>query len=271
MMISDNELLGILKLIEDVYGYDFSNYSEASFKRRLIRFMKMKEFDSVGSLLQKLLNDEYVFEEFIQGITVNVTEMFRDPSFYLSLRKDVVPRLSTYPFIKIWIAGCSTGEELYSVAIMLKEEGILDRSIIYATDINQQVLKSAKEGMYNIKFMKDYIANYQKAGGKNSFSDYYIAKYNSALIDKSLKNNVVFSVHNLVTDQSFNEFQLILCRNVLIYFNQELQDNVINLFYDSLCKFGYLGLGSKESLHFTDKRKNFEEINRKERIYMKTD
>lgn len=269
-MVADNELTSILKAIEDVYGYDFSDYSEASFKRRVTRFMEVKKFDSVGSLLQRLLGEESIFEEFIQEVTVNVTEMFRDPSFYLSLRNNIVPRLATYPFIKIWVAGCSTGEEIYSVAIMLKEEGLLDRSLIYATDINQQALKKAKEGLFRMEYMKNYITNYQKAGGKNSFSDYYMAKYNSALIDKSLKNNVVYSVHNLVTDQSFNEFQLILCRNVLIYFNQELQNKVINLFYESLCRFGFLSLGNKESLHFTDKKKNFEETDKKEKIYMKS-
>jgi chemotaxis protein methyltransferase CheR len=195
--------------------------------------------------------------------------MFRDPAFYKGLRQKVTKRLATYPFIKIWIAGCATGEEVYSLAILLKEEDLLQRSVIYATDINQKSLQIAKDGIYPLTNMKAYTDNYIKSGGKNSFSEYYKAKYNSVLFDKSLKDNIVFSPHNLTIDRSFNEFQLIICRNVLIYFNQNLQDKVISLFHESLCTLGFLGLGNKESLLFTSKRKCFEDVVKKEKIYMK--
>jgi chemotaxis protein methyltransferase CheR len=198
-----------------------------------------------------------------------VTDMFRDPAFYKNLREKVMTRLGTYPFIKIWIAGCATGEEVYSVAILLQEEGLLSRSVIYATDINQKSLQIAKDGVYPVENMKAWTANYQKAESTGSFSQYYKSKYNSVMFDKSLKQNIVFAPHNLAVDRSFNEFQLIICRNVLIYFNQQLQNKVINLFYESLCPFGFLGLGNKESLLFSDKQKDFEEISRKEKIFIK--
>jgi chemotaxis protein methyltransferase CheR len=261
------ELLDAIRL---VYGYDFTEYAEASFKRRVNHFMEGNHVDSLDTLAKLLLKDEAFFEQFVRSITVNVTEMFRDPLFYKSLRKNVIHRLGTYPFIKIWIAGCSTGEEVYSMAILLKEEGLLKRTVIYATDINQQALQVAKEGTYPIDNMKAWTMNYIKAGGTNSFSDYYIAKYNAVLLDKSFRENIVFSAHNLTADKSFNEFQLILCRNVLIYFNHRLQNEVINLFYESLCPFGFLGLGNKESLLFSEKKKYFEEVDRKEKIFIKT-
>ena len=264
-----DELKQFLESIRFVYGYDFTEYSEASVKRRVQAYMDANKVASIKELGKQLLKDEPAFERFIQDITVNVTEMFRDPLFYKSLRKNVIGRLATYPFIKIWIAGCSTGEEVYSMAILLREEGLLERSVIYATDINQAALQKAKEGISSIDAMKSFTENYLKAGGKNSFSDYYKAKYNSVLWDKSLRQNIVFSVHNLAMDQSFNEFQLILCRNVLIYFNQSLQNKVISLFYESLCSFGFLALGNKESLLFADGKRNFDEVDRKEKIYIK--
>lgn len=269
MTIESNKLKELLESVKSVYGYDFTDYAEASVKRRSAHFMSTRKIESIEALGKILLSDEKVFEEFICQISVTVTEMFRDPAFYKSLREQVVKRLATYPFIKIWLAGCATGEEAYSLAILLKEEGMLNRSLIYATDINQHSLQLAKEGIYPMEYMKNYTTNYLKAGGKNSFSEYYIAKYNSALFDKSLKQNMVFASHNLATDNSFNEFHLILCRNVLIYFNQQLQNKVINLFYDSLCPFGFLGLGNKESLLFTDKRGSFTELDKRERIFMK--
>jgi chemotaxis protein methyltransferase CheR len=269
-MDNSDELRQFLESIHFVYGYDFTEYSEASVKRRVQAFMDSKKIGSVKELGKIILKDDVKFEQFVQDITVNVTEMFRDPLFYKSLRKQVLGRLATYPFIKIWIAGCSTGEEVYSIAILLKEEGLLERSVIYATDINQQALQKAKEGITSIDNMKRYTENYIKAGGKNAFSDYYKAKYNSVLWDKSLRQNIVFSVHNLAMDRSFNEFQLILCRNVLIYFNQSLQNKVIELFYESLCVFGFLALGTKESLLFSDKRKCFEDIDKREKIFMKS-
>jgi chemotaxis protein methyltransferase CheR len=264
-----DELKQFLESIRFVYGYDFTEYSEASVKRRVQAYMDANKVASIKELGNQLLKDEPAFERFIQDITVNVTEMFRDPLFYKSLRKNVIGRLATYPFIKIWIAGCSTGEEVYSMAILLREEGLLERSVIYATDINQAALQKAKEGISSIDAMKSFTENYIKAGGKNSFSDYYKAKYNSVLWDKSLRQNIVFSVHNLAMDQSFNEFQLILCRNVLIYFNQSLQNKVISLFYESLCSFGFLALGNKESLLFADGKRKFDEVDRKEKIYIK--
>lgn len=260
----------MLESLRLVYGYDFTEYAEASMKRRVAHFMTLKGIDSFQALAKMLLQDEKFFEEFIQEVSVTVTEMFRDPDFYKSMRQNAIKRLSTYPFVKIWIAGCATGEEVHSVAIMLKEEGLLSRTLIYATDINQRSLRIAKEGIYPLSNMKAYTANYQKAGGKTDFSDYYISKYDGALFEKSLRQNVVFSPHNLTMDKSFNEFQMIICRNVLIYFNQQLQSKVIDLFYESLCPFGLLGLGNKESLLFSAKQKNFSDVDKRERLYMKT-
>ncbi len=269
-MIAKEEYRQFLESVRFVYGYDFTEYAEASVIRRISAFMENKKIASLKDLGKMVLKDETGFEHFIQEITVNVTEMFRDPLFYKSLRKNVISRLATYPFIKVWIAGCSTGEEVYSMAILFREEGLLERTVIYATDINQDALQKARDGISSISNMKSYTENYLKAGGKNSFSDYYKAKYNSVLWDKTLRQNIVFSVHNLAMDRSFNEFQLILCRNVLIYFNQSLQSKVINLFYESLCPFGFLGLGNKESLLFSEKQKCFEEVDRREKIFMRT-
>jgi chemotaxis protein methyltransferase CheR len=268
-MIAIEEYRQFLESVRFVYGYDFTEYAEASVIRRITAFMEGNKIPGLKELGRMILKDEADFEHFIQEITVNVTEMFRDPHFYKSLRKNVFNRLATYPFIKVWIAGCSTGEEVYSMAILFREEGLLERTVIYATDINQDALQKAREGISSIHNMKSYTENYLRAGGKNSFSDYYKAKYNSVLWDKSLRQNIVFSVHNLAMDKSFNEFQLILCRNVMIYFNQSLQNKVIGLFYESLCPFGFLGLGNKESLLFSDAKKCFEEVDKKEKIFMK--
>jgi len=271
MSIDRDSLKELLESIRFAYGYDFTDYAEASVRRRVDHFVNNRKIGSLDQLAKIILRDEKMFEEFVQEISVTVTEMFRDPVFYKSLRENVMKRLATYPFIKVWIAGCATGEEVYSIAILLKEEHLLSRSVIYATDINQKSLQFAKEGIYNVANMKDYTSNYQKSGGKRSFSEYYKSKYNSVMFDKSLRQNIVFSPHNLAVDKSFNEFQLIICRNVLIYFNQHLQNKVIRLFYESLCPFGFIGLGNKESLLFSDKRKFFEEIDRKEKIFMKSE
>ncbi|HEV8282892.1 MAG TPA: protein-glutamate O-methyltransferase CheR [Chitinophagaceae bacterium] len=270
MHLDDKEFKELLESIRFVYGYDFTDYSEASVKRRVDHFMNTRKITALDKLGKMILQDERLFEEFIQDVSVTVTEMFRDPAFFKILRQKVMKRLATYPFIKIWVAGCATGEEIYSIAILLQEEGLLSRSVIYATDINQRSLQIAKDAVYSVENMKAHTANYQKAGGTKSFSEYYKAKYNSVMFDRSLKQNIVFSPHNLALDRSFNEFQLIVCRNVLIYFNQQLQNKVINLFYESLCTFGFLGLGSKESLLFSEKKKCFEEVDRKEKIFMKS-
>jgi chemotaxis protein methyltransferase CheR len=269
MNIEQGDVKALLESIRFRYGYDFTDYAEASVRRRIIYFMTARKIEHLDELANLILQNEKLFEEFIHVISVTVTEMFRDPSFYRSLRDNVMKRLATYPFIKIWMAGCATGEEVYSIAILLKEEGLLNRSVIYATDINQKSLQIAKEGVYPVENMKQHTANYQKSGGVESFSDYYIAKYDSVMFDKSLKQNIVFSPHNLAVDKSFNEFQLIICRNVMIYFNQQLQNKVIHLFYESLCPFGYLGLGNKESLLFSERRREFEEVDKKEKIFMK--
>ncbi|HEU4718457.1 MAG TPA: protein-glutamate O-methyltransferase CheR [Bacteroidia bacterium] len=271
MNFDSRELRDLLDSIRFVYGYDFTQYAEASVKRRISHFVTNRKFEGLDAMGKAILRDEKLFEEFVRDMSVTVTEMFRDPPVYKRMRTNVMKRLATYPFIKIWIAGCATGEEVYSVAIMLSEENLLGRSVIYATDINQHSLQVAKEGVYDVEKMKEYTMNYQKAGGKRAFSEYYKAKYNSVMFDRELRTNIVFAPHNLATDKSFNEFQLIICRNVLIYFNQQLQNRVIGLFYESLCPFGFLGLGNKESLLFSDKRKFFEEVDHKGKIFMKAE
>lgn len=260
---------GLLEAIKDRHGYDFTQYAEASVKRRITRFAELRQIDSADRLRELLLGDDSNLENFIQEVSVTVTEMFRDPEFYQALRVTIEKRLATYPFIRIWVAGCATGEEVYSAAIMLAEAGLIDRSVIYATDINQKSLHTAREGIYPIAAMKNYTANYLKSGGNRGFSTYYKAKYGSVIFDKELKKNIIFYPHNLAADRSFNEFHLILCRNVLIYFKQSLQNHVIDLFHESLCTFGILALGSKESLLFADKRKHFQELAKKEKIFMK--
>ena len=265
----DNEhVTTLLRDVLENYGYDFSGYSHASIKRRIARLYALDNFVSFAEFRYKIKSDAGYFKRFLEEITVNVTEMFRDPSFYKSLREEVLPNLGTYPFIRIWVSGCSTGEEAYSLAIMLKELNLLKKSIIYATDINPAVLESAKAAIFPINYIKSYSENYREAGGKCDFSSYYTANYSLAQFDQSLGKKMIFSTHNLVSDHSFNEFQLILCRNVLIYFDMELQHKVFNLFDYSLEKLGYLALGSKESLDFWEKRKHYKRIN-KEKIWRK--
>ena len=257
----------ILEGIYNKYGYDFRNYSKAHVKRRLLNRLSASKLNSISEMQHKVLHDPKYFEILLRDLSINVTEMFRDPGFYLALRKEVIPILKTYPFFKVWHAGCATGEEVYSFAVVLKEEGIYDRAQIYATDFNHDVLDVAKKGIYPIDRIKEYTSNYQAAGGTQSFSDYYMANYNSVIYDQSLKKNLVFAEHNLVTDSVFAEVNLIICRNVLIYFNKELQNRVINLFHDSLINGGYLGLGSKETLQFTSKATKFDIVNGNEKIY----
>ncbi len=274
MKTSDKENVNIeIKLLLEAiflkYGYDFRNYGQAHVKRRVMHRKTISGLDSISQITQKVLYDEDFFNLLLLDLSINVTEMFRDPGFYKSLREKVIPNLKTYPFLKIWHAGCATGEEVYSMAILLKEEGLYNKVQLYATDFNQVVLKKAKEGIYPIDLIKDYTGNYQKSGGKNSFADYYSAKYDSVLIDPSLKQNIVFADHNLVLDGVFGEMHMVICRNVLIYFNRTLQDRVIKLFLDSLVRGGYLCLGSKETLRFTTYFDNFSEVDKNEKIYKK--
>lgn len=267
-MFDDQHLQQFINEIFDHYGYDFGGYSHASFKRRLERVYSMDGFANFQEFLYRIKNDTDYLTYVIEEITVNVTEMFRDPAFYKVLREEILPALRSKPFIRIWHAGCSTGQEVYSMAVLLSEEGILQKSIIYATDLNQTVLESAKKGVFPLRLMKEYAENYRAAGGKKDFSEYYIANYGLAKFDETLSKKMVFSQHNLVSDSSFNEFDLILCRNVMIYFDKDLQDRVLNLFDDSLAKLGYLALGTKETLRFTTVQKNYEQL-RKEKIWKK--
>jgi len=266
----DLEDIEIQLLLEGVfmhYGYDFREYAPASLKRRIGDLMKDEKADSISQLQDHILHDSACFERFVIALTVNVTSMFRDPHFYLAFRTKVVPLLKTYPFVRIWHAGCSTGEEVYSTAIVLTEEGIYDRCRIYATDLNESVLKQAKEGIYSLEYMQSYVSNYVKAGGTAAFAEYYMADNDSAIFRSSLRKHVVFSQHNLVTDSSFNEFNVILCRNVLIYFNQGLQNRVHQLLYESLGKFGVLGLGHKETISYTPHENNYEVLEEGEKLY----
>ena len=260
---------GLLEAIYQTYGYDFRNYSEAHIKRRVMNRMAMSGIKDITELQTKVLNDEAFASILLQDLSINVTEMFRDPGFYRSLREKVIPILKTYPFIKIWHAGCSTGEEAYSMAIVLQEEGLADRTTIYATDFNQHVLNHGKEGIFSNRLMKEYTTNYQLSGGKESFSEYYTSDDNNVIMNHSLKNNIVWANHNLVTDSVFAEVNLILCRNVLIYFDRKLQNHVQTLFHNSLMNGGVLCLGSKESLRFTDFHDAYSVLDEKQRIFKK--
>lgn len=265
--LEDIEIQLLLEGIYRYYGFDFRNYAPSSLKRRVHRIMQSEEITHISALQERILHDVDYLERFLLGLTVHVTSMFRDPSFFISFRQRVIPLLRTYPFIRIWHAGCSTGQEVYSMAILLQEEGLYHRCRIYATDMNESVLQQARSGIYSLRLMQEYTQLYLKAGGKRSFSEYYTAAYESAIFRSFLKENIVFSPHNLATDHSFNEFNVILCRNVLIYFNPTLQKRVHQLFYDSLCPFGILGLGRQETLKLTAFEQHYEELDRGDRIY----
>ncbi|MBD2037293.1 protein-glutamate O-methyltransferase CheR [Leptolyngbya sp. FACHB-321] len=269
--LEDIEVQLLLEGVYRYYGFDFRNYAPSSMKRRIRKVLATEALSTVSALQERLLHDASCLERFLLGLTVNVTSMFRDPSFFVAFRETVVPLLRTYPFIRIWHAGCSTGQEVYSLAILLQEEGLYHRCRIYATDTNEMVLQKAKQGIYPIDLMQEYTQLYLKAGGRRSFSEYYTAGYGNAIFRNSLKENIVFSPHNLATDSSFNEFNVILCRNVLIYFNRTLQQRVHQLFYDSLCSFGVLGLGQRESLKLTAYEQCYEEIAKGERLYRRLD
>jgi chemotaxis protein methyltransferase CheR len=266
------ERVEIELLLEGIYrhyGFDFRSYAYASIRRRLWRRIEAEGLKTISALQDRLLHEPAMMEQVLLDLSINVTAMFRDPSFYLAFRQTVVPLLRTYPFIRIWHAGCSTGEEVYSMAILLEEEGLYERARIYATDINEVVVHRARAGIFPLERMQEYTENYIKAGGTRSFSEYYVAKYDGALFSPSLQRNVVFSQHNLVTDRSFAEFNVILCRNVLIYFDRTLQSRVHGLFYESLVHLGILCLGSKETLRLSEYESSYEELSGANRIYRK--
>jgi chemotaxis protein methyltransferase CheR len=266
------ERIEIQLLLEGIYrhyGFDFRSYAYASLRRRIWKRSEAEQLRTISALQDRVLHDPSMMERLLLDLSINVTAMFRDPGFYVAFRRDVVPALRTYPFIRLWHAGCSTGEEAYSMAILLEEEDLYDRARIYATDINEVVIRKAKEGIFPLDRMQEYTQNYLRAGGTRSFSEYYTAMYDGALFAPRLMRNIVFSQHNLVTDRSFAECNVILCRNVLIYFDRTLQQRVHKLFHESLPIYGYLGLGSKESLRFTGFEDNYEAVDRREKIYRK--
>ena len=265
----DIELKLLMEAIFLKYSYDFRNYTGASQKRRVRYALEQLRLPNVSALQERVLHDPTVFAQLLQYLTIPVSEMFRDPSYFLMLRQQVVPVLQTYPSVKVWVAGCSTGEEAWSLAILLREEGLLDRTQIYATDINPASLDKARQGIFPMEAVRDYTANYQRAGGRHAFSDYYTAAYDAARFDPSLCANAVFADHSLATDSVFAETQLVSCRNVLIYFNRALQDRALGLFHESLCHRGFLGLGAKESIDFSSFSTRFDTLARAERIYRK--
>lgn len=267
--IEETEAYELVSAIYDASGYDFSNYSMPSLLRRLQRFIDLKKINDLSLFIEQLQNDDILLNEFIEEITVNVTEMFRDPYFFNILKKEVLPQLKELPAIKIWHAGCSTGEEAYSMAILLKEAGILNKTIIYATDINQSVLQTAAKGKFSIDLLKSYESNYKEVELKENFNNYFEVHEGNFIMHEELRNKIIFSTHNLVTDSGFNQFDLIVCRNVMIYFNKQLQDQILQTFYNSLSNHGFLALGSKETLMFSSIEKNMDTYNSQFRIWRK--
>ena len=267
--IGASEVEELILLINDYSGYDFSDYSMQSLHRRFQRYIDLNKISDFKQLLQDLMNDSAMVNNLIEEVTVNVTEIFRDPSFFAAIRTDLVPQLNKLPLIKIWHAGCSTGEEVYSMAILLKEHDLLDKSIIYATDINQTVLDVAKSGKYNLESFNENEINYRESEGTKKISDYYTVLNGEALMNDDLKTKIIFSTHNLVSDSAFNQFDLIVCRNVLIYFNKSLQDNVLQMFYSSLTENGILAIGSKETLMFSPIESKMQVVNANWKIWKK--
>ncbi len=263
------ELGLLLEAIHRKYQYDFRDYSPASIKRRLVQAKDRFECASFSQLQHMVLHEPDAFRRLLPYLTVQVSEMFRDPAYFRTLRESVIPHLKTYPSLKVWIAGCSAGEELHSMAILFREEGLESRTIFYATDINTAALKKAEAGIYDLDSIALFTENHMKSGGKSSLSDYYTTGYGRAIFDKSLRERTVFSDHSLVSDAVFAETHLISCRNVLIYFNRELQDRAVGLFEESLVRKGFLGIGSKESLRFSQHTASFSEFDREQRIYQK--
>ncbi len=269
VLFTDMEIRPLLDTVYQLYGFDFRDYSEAHLMRRVKHRMALSHIKTVTELQERTIKDAGFAAMLLQDLSITVTEMFRDPDFYSVLRTQVIPMLKTYSFIKIWHAGCSTGQEAYSMAIVLQEEGLYDRATIYATDFNQTALDQAKNGIYSIEQIKEYTGNYLKGGGKEDFSKYYTSQYNSVIMHQSLKRNIVWAQHNLVTDGVFAEVHLLLCRNVLIYFNVDLQTKVHQLFHDSLITGGILCLGSKEGIRVGDVHEKYTEIDKKQRIFKK--
>ncbi len=268
----DLEELEVELLLEGIYrlyGFDFREYAPASLRRRLRRRMDGEKVETVSALQNLILHDPRVMERLLLDLSINVTAMFRDPTFYLAFRTEIVPLLRTYPYSRLWVAGCSTGEEVYSLAILLAEEGLAERTRIYATDINEAVLEQARLGVFPLDKMQEYTQNYIRAGGTRAFSEYYVARYDGAQFQRALVENVVFARHNLASDSAFNEFNVITCRNVMIYFDKSLQEHVHELFYESLAMFGILALGQKETIKFSPREEAFEELDPAERLYRK--
>jgi chemotaxis protein methyltransferase CheR len=267
--VEEVELALLLEGVFRLYGFDFRQYAPASLRRRVWRRVHAERLSTISGLTDRLLHDPATMERLLLDLSINVTAMFRDPSFYVAFREQVVPLLRTYPYTRIWVAGCSTGEEVYSLAILLEEEGLHERTRIYATDINESVLERARAGAFPLDKMQEYTQNYIRAGGTRAFSEYYVAAYDDAQFKRALIENVVFAQHNLVSDRSFNEFHVILCRNVMIYFDKKLQDHVHGLFYESLVNFGILALGHKESIRFSPYAQRYEELDADEKLYRK--
>tara|TARA_R110000796_G_scaffold88164_1_gene189706 strand:- start:20923 stop:21756 length:834 start_codon:yes stop_codon:yes gene_type:complete len=269
--VEDIEIRLLLEALYHRYHYDFRNYAMSSIRRRLRQAKENLGFATISAMQESVLHDPDMLPKMLRYLTVQVSEMFRDPSYFRAIRENVVPHLRTYPSLKIWIAGCSTGEELYSFVILFREEGLEDRTLFYATDINPEALAQAEAGIYDAERLRLFTENHRKAGGKTSLSDYYHSSYNRCVLDKSLRRNVVFSDHSLVTDQVFGEMHLVSCRNVMIYFDRDLQDRAVGLFKDALPRNGFLGLGAKESLRFSEHADGFREFVREEKIYQRND
>ena len=265
----DIEMRLLMEAVYAKYSHDFRDYSGASLKRRVLHALGQLGCETISQLQSKVLHDPQVFQQLLEILTIPFTEMFRDPAYWLALRTQVVPLLRTYPSLKVWVAGCSTGEEVFSLAILLEEEGLQERTMIYATDINPAVIDKARQGIFPIAAVRQHTTNYQASGGKRAFSDYYTAAYNSARFDPELIRNVTFADHSLATDTVFSETHFITCRNVLIYFNRALQNRALGLFNESLCHRGFLGLGSKESLDFSAYAEKFDPVAKRERIFRK--
>jgi chemotaxis protein methyltransferase CheR len=274
-MPSNDDLKTFLTALYDTYGYDYRDYHPAHIKRGITQFIDNAKIVAIGvlsplqALQKRLLADPVLMRQFVIAISIPTTEMFRHPSFFLAFRQKVIPFLRTYPFIRIWHAGCATGQEVYSMAILLAEEGLYERTRLYATDINEEALATAREGIYPILGIQQATQNYMASGGDHPFSTYYTASHQQAVLLPSLKKNITFAVHNLVTDAAFNEFHVIICRNTMIYFENPLSDRVHNLFYDSLIHFGFLGLGDAETIRFTPHEKGYDSVDNRERIYQR--